>query len=171
MSKLPSCNRACASNNCCAICSCGMPRISSMDLYPECKNVCQSLPTKGQKLRKTFLNLQHNHRRPLIRSVGVDSILARLACKMLYTHRNKCYSYLNHCLDHLSGLQVLRGAVRVRTCVAELHQQPPWQGAVHRDSWCVSSRVSRVKLNPTQTVRVFYFGPRFGNRFLASLAN
>ena len=116
-------------------------------------------------------NKLHNHRRPQIRSVGVDFILARLACKMLYTHRNKCYSYLNHCLDHLSGLQVLRGAVRVRTCVAELHQQPPWQGAVHRDSWCVSSRVSRVKLNPTQTVRVFYFGPRFGNRFLASLAN
>ena len=112
-------------------------------------------------------NKLHNHRRPLIRSVGVDSILARLACKMLYTHRNKCYSYLNHCLDHLSGLQVLRGAVRVRTCVAELHQQPPWQGALHRDCWCVSSRVSRVKLNPTQTVRVFYFGPRIENRFLA----
>ena len=37
-------------------------------------------------------NKLHNHRRPSIRSVGVDFILARLACKMLYIYRNKCYS-------------------------------------------------------------------------------
>ena len=62
----------------------------------------------GVTLQNLSIDDMHNHRRPLILSVGVDSILARLACKMLYTHRNKCYSYLNHCLDHLSGLQVLR---------------------------------------------------------------